>query len=144
MKHSLSYNFYLKILQRYIIAPILVDLFMLVLVFIEPSLWPYYLIISISVVIVFLPLITIMLKRLKKAKTAEGWQMYEGRILKLEPEMSFTFKSYLKAYVEIHDEGKFMVETYPVLEPKLYDKLKNKEVQIAYKKGKKAFIMMIL
>lgn len=145
MKHSLSYDFYLKWTIRYSIAPILICLFCLGIVIFDPSLWPIYVIGIVIIIIIFLPFILFMFLHLRRAKKAEDdVNVFEGRIIKLEPEMTFTFKSYLKAYVEIHDKGKFIVETYPVLDSKKYENLKDKEVQVSYEKGKKAFILMIL
>lgn len=143
MKHSISYTFYLKMLRNYIIAPVLVCLFMCLLLVFDIDYWILVLILDALILICFLPLIILMLVRTMKAKRAEDWQLVDGKIVKILPEFSFAPKMYMKAIVEIYENGAFNVETYPVLNPKEYKDLNGKEVQIAYAKGKKAYIIMI-
>lgn len=141
---NLSYLFYKRMARNYLITPLLIDLFLIILVLIEISLWPYYLIIASLIMVLFLPLIILMEIRKKKVKKAEDGSILEGRIIKLEAELSFTFKSYLKAYVEIKENGKFIIITYPILEPKNADSYLNKLVQVAVVNENKGYILSII
>lgn len=143
MKHSLSYHFYKKMFSGYIITVVILALFVSLLIIFEPGLWLLYLGIVGLLFIAFSPFIIVMGKRFKKARQAENWEMLDGKIIDLVPEVSMTPKMYLKAIVQVRGEKCFTVETYPVLNPKTYSGTKGKEVQIAYKKDDRAFIMMI-
>lgn len=144
MKESISYAFYKRMTTNYILAPTIVSAILAILLCIEPSFWLLYIIMVLIIYIAFLPFILVMAKRMRMAKRAESYKTYDCKIIKLEPELSLTPRLYLKAIVEIKDNGRMLVQTYPVLNPKRYNDLKNKEIQIAYEKGqKRAFILMI-
>lgn len=144
MKKGLTYKYYAGLLKKALFIILIFAVFLSFLIIFDRALWRIYLIILGTIIIILLPFMLVIFRKLLKTIKAYKGQMFDGRIVKLEGLVFFSLHPTYKALVKVNINGQTMeLETAPVFKTFSKD-LVGKEVQIGVNKKKtEAFIYMV-